>query len=243
MATNPLTSIANMFRPVQQVTVAPAAPLAQQNPGAAAPIPPAGTSLPTPAEPANPLDDLTALWQNDPNAAPNVDPLSTPLFKTDPAAIQAAASKVDFLSQIPQNLMAKAMSGQDPASFLQVLNAVAQRTLATATQLNAATQEQATTRNNQRILDALPGRVKKIQLDSMVPDNPALQHPASQPLLQLVRSQLQMKNPNMSAAQLNKRAEEVLVGYASQIAGPSPSEQATAQAQAGGTDWDNWAAT
>lgn len=236
-------SVANIFRPTQQVSVAPSAPLAQNNPGAAAPVPPAGTSLPTVEAPANPLDSLTALWQNDPNAAPNVDPLSTPLFKTDPAAIQAAASKIDFLSNIPQDMMQKAMSGQDPAAFMQVLNSVAQRTLATATQLNAATQEQATTRNNERILNSLPDRVKKIQLDSMVPDNPALQHPASQPLLQLVRSQLQMKNPNMSAAQLNKRAEEVLVGYASQIAGPSPSEQATAQAQAGGTDWDTWAAT
>lgn len=232
-----LGSIANIFRPTQQVTVA--APLAQQNPGAAAPVPPAGNSLPT--VPSNPLDDLTSLWQNDPNAAPNVDPLSTPLFKTDPAAIQAAASKIDFLAQIPQDLMAKAMSGQDPAAFLQVLNGVAQRTLATATQLSTATQEQATQRNNERILNSLPARMKQHQLDSLIPDNPALQHPASQPLLQLVRSQLQMKNPEMSAQQLNKRAEEVLVGYASQIAGPSPTE--TAKSQAGGTDWDTWAAT
>lgn len=231
-----LDSVANIFRPVQQVS------MGQPNPGAAAQPPAAGTSQPTaaPAEPANPLDQLTALWQNDPNAAPNVDPLSTPLFKTDPAAIQAAASKIDFLAQIPQDLMAKAMSGQDPAAFLQVLNGVAQRTLATATQLNAATQEQATTRNNERILNALPGKVKQIQLDAMLPDNPALQHPASQPLLQLVRSQLQMKNPNMSAEQINRRAEETLVGYANQIVAPTQAETA---ARSQGTDWDSWAST
>lgn len=228
-----LDSVANIFRPVQQVT------MQQQNPGAAAPVPAPGTSQPTEQQPANPLDNLTALWQNDPNAATNVDPLSTPLFKTDPAAIQAAASKIDFLAHIPQDLMAKAMSGQDPAAFLQVLNGVAQKTLATATQLNAATQEQATTRNNERILNALPAKVKQIQLDAMLPDNPALQHPASQPLLQLVRSQLQMKNPNMSAEQINKRAEETLIGYASQIVAPAPADkQKTA-----GTDWDTWAST
>lgn len=235
----PLTSIANLFRPTQQVTVAPSSqPLAQQNPGAAAVVPPAGTSNPTPE--SNPLDAFTPLWQTDPNAANAVDPLTTPLFKTDPAAIAAAAGKIDFLAQIPQDLMAKAMSGNDPAAFMQVLNGVAQRTLATATQLNAATLEQATTRNNARLQQALPQTVKRIQLDSIVPENAALQHPASQPFLQMVRSQIQAKNPEMSPQQVNKRAEEVLVGYAGQIAGPSPSEKAQTQAQADGTDWDTW---
>lgn len=244
MATNPLTSIANMFRPTQQVTVAPQGPMAQVNPGAGAPTPPSGSSAPVaPPAPDNPLDAFTPLWQNDPNVANVVDPLSTPLFKTDPAAIAAAAGKIDFLSQIPADVMQKAMSGNDPASFMSVLNAVAQRTLATATQLNAATLEQATTRNNARLQQSLPGTVKRIQLDSIVPENAALQHPASQPFLQMVRAQLQMKNPGMSAQQINKRAEEVLVGYAGQISGPSPAEQAQTQAQADGTDWDTWAAT
>lgn len=242
MATSLASSIANMFRPTQQVTVAPSSqPMSQVNPGAAAQPPQSGTSQQiTPQPPANPLDEFTGLWQNDPNAQRVVDPLSTPLFNTDPAAIAAAASKLDLVGQMPPELMAKAMSGQDPAAFIQVLNAVAQRTLATATQLNAATIEQATTRNNARIQDALPSRMKDIQLQSMQSEHPALQHPASQPFLQLVRSQVKMKNPGMSAADINAQAERALLGFANQLVAPAQTE-ATRAAEAGGTDWDAWA--
>jgi hypothetical protein len=243
------TTIANMFRPVQQVamtpqpTVPPANPLAMNNPGAQAQVPPAGGSNPTVAqpEPANPMDAFAAMWQNDPKSAPQADPLHQPLFKPDPAALAAAAAKVDFVSQLPQELVAQAMAGNDPQAFLQVINAVGQRALATAAQLSTATVEQAAQRNNARIEQVLPDRMRSIQLAQMPADNPALNHPASQPLLSLVRSQIQMKNPSLSAAEINKQAESYLVTYASAISAPTPEQQATQQAAAGGTDWENWA--
>jgi hypothetical protein len=125
---------------------------------------------------------------------------------------------------------------------MQVLNSVAQRTLATATQLNAATIEQATTRNNARITQALPTRMKDIQLQTMQSENPVLQHPASQPFLNLVRSQVKMKNPGMSAADINAQAERVLTGFASQLSSPAQADGSPANTSAG-TDWDAWAST
>jgi hypothetical protein len=229
-------SMAQMFRPTQQVTEK----LAQTNPGAAEPPPPAGTSLPnTDIKPApNPLDEFASIWQTDPKSTPPVDPLSTPIFNSDPAKIAAAASKINFIDQIPPELVAKASSGNDPQAFMQVMNAVAQRALATATQLNAATIEQATTRNNARIEAALPDRVKRINLDTMVPENPVLQHAASQPLLKIVRAQIQMNNPNMSAAEINARTEQYLTGFAQQLT--QPVQEAAAATKPQGTDWDTW---
>lgn len=236
-----LNSVANLFRPTQQVTIAPSAPLQQQNPGADATIvPPAGTSKETPP---NPLDDMAALWQTDPKSTPPVDPLSTPLFNTDPAKIAAAASKIDFASQVPPEMMAKAMSGTDPNAFMQVMNFMVQRGLATATQLNAATIEHATSRNNARIETALPDRFKRMQLDAMQADHPILQHSASQPFLQLLRSQIQMKEPGLSAAQINAKAESALIGFAGQVSAPTPAQQVAEQQKTAGTDWDTWAAS
>lgn len=239
MATGLLNNIANIFRPVQAT-----APLAQVNPGAGAGAPPAGTSQPTPPpEPPNHMDVMATLWQNDPKLAPPVDPLTTPLFNTDPAKIAQAAGKMDFVSQIPQDLMTKAMSGTDPAAFMQVINQVAQRTLATATQLNAATVEQATSRNNERITSTLADRVKQIQLDNLSADNPVLQHPGSQPFLKMMRSQIQMKNPGMSPVEINKQAEQALVGFANQIVEPARQATVASQQAANGEsqDWFNWA--
>lgn len=235
-----LNNIANMFRNTQQVTQAPAAPLTQANPGAAAPVPPSGTDN---SPPSNPMDEFATIWQTDPKSQPTIDPLNTPLFNTDPAKINAAAGKIDFINQVPAELLQKAMSGSDPQAFLQVMNTVAQRTLATATQLNAATIEQATTRNNARIHDALPDRLKRIQLETMAPENPVLAHAASQPLLQMVRSQIQMKEPGLSAAEINKRAENYLSGFASQLVAPTSAETELARTKTAGTDWDTWAAT
>lgn len=228
-----LKSVADMFRPVQAVTM----PLANQQQ-----LPAAGASAPVTPQPVpNALDEFTPLWQNDPNMQRPVDPMAAPLFQTDPAKIAAAAGKMDLVGAIDPDLMTKAMSGQDPNAFANVLNQVAQRTLATSAQLNAATIEQATSRNNARISDSLPGRVKQIQLDALQADNPALQHPASQPLLQLVRAQVQMKNPGMSAVEINQQAERALLGFANQVV-TAPQEAAIQQATAG-TDWDTWAQT
>lgn len=232
-----LGNIANIFRPVQPVQQQAQQPMPQVNPGAAV-LPSPGESNPT--VPSNPLDEFTPLWQTDPNAKPVVDPLSAPLFQSNPQAIAEAASKIDFVGQIPAELIQKAMSGQDPQAFAAVMNAVAQRTLATATQLSTATIEQANTRNNARMQQVLPDRMKKIQLDSLTSENPALQHPASQPLLQMVRSQIQMKNPQLSATEINQRAESYLSGFASQLTAPQQAAEAAKQGS-NEVDWEAWA--
>lgn len=225
-------SIAQMFRPVQATS------MQQQN----APTIPAagGSAVINEQKPADPMADLAALWQTDPNLKPVANPLATPLFNTDPKAIAAAASKLDFVSGLDPALVAKAMSGQDAAAFLQVLNTVGQKSLATGTQLNAATIETATSRNNERLLAAMPGQVKAITLDSMQSENPALQHPAAQPFLSLVRSQLQMKNPGMSAQDINNAAESALTGFATSLATPATATPSAASND-GGTNWAAWA--
>jgi hypothetical protein len=230
-------SIANLFAP--RATVAP---MGVQNPGAAAVVPASGTSQTTaPAEPANPLDQFNTLWQTDPNAVAPVDPLAAPLFNTDPAKIAAAAAKLDFAGGLSPELLAKAMSGQDPAAFMAVLNQVAQRAVATSTQLNAATIEQATSANNKRITDALPGRVKAIQLDSLESTNPVLQHPAAQAYRKVVLGQLQMKNPGMTATMMNAEADRILTGFAEAVMAPAQAASAAkASAASEGTDWDTW---
>lgn len=228
------TSVARMFQP------APATPMSQNNPGAdPSLVPEAGKSKTVSDTPANPLDAFNTLWQTDPKAKPAVDPLAQPLLNTDQKAIQDAAAKMDFVSQLDPALVQKAMSGQDPAAFIQVMNSVAQRTMASAAQLTTATVEQATSKNNQRIQQVLPGKIKEANIAATVPENPALAHPATQPLLQLVRSQLQMKHPEMSAQQITAEAERTLSTFASQIVVP-PAAEVKATQQTAGTDWDTW---
>jgi hypothetical protein len=219
-------SVADLFRPTQAVT--------QQQ---AIYVQPAPTPAPTPAP--NVLDTVATLWQTDDKSKAPVDPFAAPLLQTDPAKLQQAASKIDFTSQIAPDLMAKAMSGQDPAAFMEVLNTVARTTLTTSAQLSAATVEQATARNNERMMQALPATVTQIQLDSIRPESAVLQHAAAEPFLKLVRSQLQMKNPHMSAHEINRQAESTVLNFAKEVsAAPAPGAAPTQASTE--TDWDAW---
>ena len=221
MATTPawLSNVGNIFK------TAPTAPMAQPNP----------VVVPEPVIPVNPMDSHTALWQT--GNTPAADPFAAPLFNTDPAKVAESASKMNIAGSISPDLLTKAMSGNDPAAFMEVLNTVAQRAVVTSAQVSAATIEQATTRNNERIQATLPGKIKQLQLDSLAADNPALNHPASQPLLHMVRAQIQAKQPGLSAQAINAQAERYLMEHAAAV--QQPVEQ-RATTSTGGTDWDSW---
>jgi hypothetical protein len=227
--------IASIFRPVTAVV------MPTQNNNAA--LPEAGESnkvLNTANEAPNPMDALAALMQNDPAVKPPVDPLAAPLLQTDVTKLRQAAGNMNLVGTIDPELMTKAMSGQDPAAFAAVLNTVAQNAVVTSAQLSAATDEQATTRNNQRMLEVIPNKIKQAQIDSGVAENPALAHPAAQPFLHMVRSQIQMKNPGLSPAEINRQAETVIAGFAESVTA-APQEAVRQQAASQGTDWDKWA--
>lgn len=238
-------SIGNLFRPTQQVTIAPTQqqqqqqvpPMGQNNPGAdPANLPAPQNQQTPPAEPPNPLDAFKDLWKTDPNATPPQDPLAQPLFNTDPAKIREAAGKIDFLGQVPQDVMAKVQSG-DQQALLQVINFVAQKSFATATELNAATHEQAYARTTERWQQALPNRVKELQVNSIQSDNPVLSHPAAAPMLDMTKRQLQMKHPDKTPQEIHRMAESYLTDFAKSL---NPNTPATQPESSGGTDWEKW---
>ncbi len=230
------SKIFNMFRPVQAVV------LPTQNANGVD-IPNAGSSAQidnTANQAPNPLDVMASLMQNDPNIKAPVNPLSAPLLNTDVTKLRQAASQMNLVGQIDPELMTRAMSGSDPAAFAAVLNAAAQSAVITSAQLSASTVEQATNRNNERMMQVIPNQIKQAQIDSAVSENPALAHPAAQPFLHMVRSQIQMKNPGMSAADINRQAESVISGFAESVT-TAPQEIVAQQAANQGTDWDKWA--
>ena len=242
MATNG-SFISNLFRPTQQVTQAPQAPQAPApQPASNAP----GSSMEqggAPKPPDSPLDPFKDLWKNDPQSGgnqPPSDPFSAPLFSTDPEKIKQAAGQMDFISQVNPELVQKAMSGQDPQAFLQVMNSVAQSALATALQVGAGTVEQAGTKLGQRFNQAMPGKFRDLQINAAAPANPVLSHPAAAPFLNMAKNQIKMMNPDFTPQQVNAEAEKYMVSFASSLSKPIDDPTARPPGSEGETDWDNW---
>lgn len=243
-------SIGSLFRPVQQGQQpqqqqpqqppqgAPGSSMQLQNPGADPSQQPQGTPQ---QPPSSPLDQFKDLWKDaGNNGASSADPFASPLFNTDPAKIVEAAGKADFLSQVPQELIQKAMSGNDPQAFMQIINAVGQQALAMSLQLSTATTEQAGQRIGERFNKALPERFKDMQLGQMPATNPVLNHPAAEPMLRNLRDQVRRQEPNLRPDEVNAKAEQYLMSFASTLVG---NNSGGGQGQQGGQqeqDWEAW---
>lgn len=160
------------------------------------------------------LEEFSSLWHTDPQkaATANADPWADPLFQVDPAKMRQAAGQIDFMSQVPQELVQKVMAGNDPHATIQLINAVGQAALATAMQVTTSTAEQVGSKVGQRFKTSMPKEFKNFQINHTPPKNPALSNPAIQPLLNMVKQQVKMNNPDFSPDQVNSMAEKYMEG-------------------------------
>lgn len=232
-------NIANLFRNAPPQNAAPApAPTA----------PPSPTPAPPP-EQNSPLDAFKSMWQTDGKSgtAENPDPFSAPLFNSDPAKIREATSQMDFSRELPQELMSRVMAGNDPQAIVEMVNAVAQKALATSLQLATATTEQAGQRMGERFKTALPSQFRDLQIQNQRPSNPILDHPATKPLLDSVRQRLKLQNPDWQPQQIQAEAEKYFTDFAASLQEADPSQVAARKAAAAesGEDmnWMEWAKT
>lgn len=171
-----------------------------------------------PAEPVSPqLDPFKDIWQT-PATDPNSDPFSTPLLTVDPQKIQEAVGKMDFLSGMPNDLLTKATSG-DAGAFTQVVNTAIQKALAAQVQLSTQMTEGAITKNNERHLTALPGRIREAQVKDVRSSNPVLNHPAAAPMLDSLKRNIMQRQPKLSPIEVHQQAEDMLTAFGSALTG------------------------
>jgi hypothetical protein len=264
-------NIANIFRNTQQVAVpqsanagtvqgAPAqqAQPNQQNPMQRAPvIPGSGMPQPNPAaggegtapqagDPGtggenSPLDGWKTMWDTPPADKAPTDPWSQPILSADPVKITEAASKMNMMQGVPQELVQKVIAGNDPQSLMDLINRVAQNTLAMSAQLSSASVERAGTVIRERTEKTLPSKMRDFQLDNLPVESPVLSHPAAQGMLQMTRQQLKMKNPQWSAQQINEEAVRYLTGFAQAVTSQEDTQQQRRNpVGAGETDWNSF---
>lgn len=231
---------------------APAAP-ASAAPATGAPGP-AGTPA-APAPPADPvaaavsqLDQFKTLWQTPVDAEGKpiqqpADPFSQPILKLDPKVVLEQVNKLDFTANIAPELTTKALSG-DPAALAEIINAatrnaVSSVTLNSANLVNAALAQQA-----ERFKQSLPQHIKSVQLSQTQSENPVLQHPAVQPMIESMKQAAFMKDPTANPADIQRSVESYVLGIAKALQDSSPDAVKQHQAAAAGQqDWMQWAQT
>ena len=204
-------------------------------PVATAPVP---TPEPTPVAPLSPFDEFKTLWQ--PVVQEGVDnTLPANMFSgLDPTKMLESARKVDFAKSIPPEVLAKITAGGPDAgtALLSVLNDVSQRAYAQASIAATGITKSALEQFQSGLDSRLPGQIKKHQVsDSIREANPALQHPAAQPIMEALQAQIAAKYPNATVAELRDVASQYLTAFTSAA---NPAKKAVA-AQ-GDENWEKF---
>lgn len=168
-----------------------------------------------------PLDAFKDLWQTPVKSGENND--QTMFGEVDPAKIFEAAKKANFSSVVTQEQLSAIEQGGEAAkkAFAQSLNAVAQAVFAQNTLASTKLIETAIAKATARMEASLPAHIKQHSVqDSLLADNPSLSHPAAAPIINALQSQLAVKYPNASTAELKKMAQDYLTLFTN-VASPA----------------------
>lgn len=191
------------------------------NPGAD----PATMNNPVP----NPLDNFAEIFKAkpaDPNA-PKAPTLADPyLGPMDPNAFRQQLANVNFASNIPQETVQKAMSG-DAQAFSDAINAATREAFAAAAQLSHGLVEHGARTAAERLNGTLDSRIRNFQIKTQNTNHEALAHPAVAPMLNAVKMQIAQSNPQLTPEAVQQQAEQYFTQMADVLTAP---KRAAAQA-------------
>lgn len=204
-------------------------------------------------ESKSPLESYGDLFKVDPANKDNPPASLVPNFMVDPAAIQAAVSKIDFTKSLSPEVLDKASKG-DPVALATLINQAgqagfAQSLMATGNIVKDALTKQADAFHGKIMPDIL--RRHEISVENSA-KNPWSTNPAVAPLFQMVENQLASKFPTASASEIRTHAETYFNGMAGEMMKSQglmiidPKQQGGSvnrganMNSSGGTDWDKW---
>jgi hypothetical protein len=197
----------------------------------------------------SPLDGFKDLWKDDPSKKNNADqPSLLPTFNVDPAKLTEAVSKLDFASQLPQEMLTKALAG-DASALTEALNSVARRTMSMSTEVMGQVVKDALTQQAQSFERLTPQILQRERINSHLDStNPLFSNPAVKPMLDMARDRLIAQNPTASPGEIELKAREFIHGFAAESAKTLgmeirevPKEQKNGRAKE--TNWDEWFGT
>lgn len=193
--------------------------------------------------PINPLDTYVNYFTPkapDPKAAKPLTMDDPILGALDPAAFKQTLSTANFTAGIAPEQVQKALGG-DTQAFMDVINSATREAFAAAAQLSHGLVEQGVRTGAGRLAGSLDSRIRDYSIRSQNTSNEQLRHPAVVPVLNAVKAQIAMADPNLSPEQVQSRAEQYFSQMAEVVMAPTQAEAAAAAAKAPkGTDFSSY---
>lgn len=163
---------------------------------------------------ASPLSNFKDIWAADPNAVGA--PTLVPTMTADPAAMLAAAGKIDFTTHLDPAMLDKASKG-DTASLAQLINKAAQVGYAHAATASVNITKAALTAQAESFeTKYAPKMFRDASITDAVSQQVALaSDPAAAPIVEAVKRQLGAKFPTASPAEIADMTNTYMTEFAS----------------------------
>lgn len=193
------------------------------------------------------LDAFSDLFQTDPNA-PKQEP-GQPLFNVTPEKLMESARKQDFRPKLTvEQATAVAAGGQEAvAAMVEIMNDVAQRVYAQSADATTKLIMNGLERSNFAKSDDIGTIIRNSSIsNSLREENPLFSNPAVAPMLDMVKSQMLVKFPKATTAEIADMSKNYLTAFAEAALKPAKDAEtaaATAKKSKGGsdTDWSSFA--
>lgn len=189
----------------------------------------------------SPLDAYASLFDN---SASGQNELQAPRFQLAPEAISKAADSLDFLSDLPEELLSEIQQGK-PQAFLAAINHVGRKAYSTAISHQSHLTDRFSEANRQYEDKTLGSKIKSHLTQNSVQGLPEAQsHPVVRDSIKRIAQDLQKHHPDASPEQLVQMAKDYYVNIAKSIAPDSfaANQQQKSQGQ-GAIDWDSYITT
>lgn len=159
----------------------------------------------------SPLDAFSDLFTIDKDAKQK--PAVGSVFEVDPVKIKDASKQMDFTKNISDELLEKIRGGGEEATsaLIAAMNQMSQTNYAYAVALATQMAKKASEHTLEQVQALVPDLVRNLRAnEDFSNENPALNHPAAQPLIKAMMQQFATKYPDASPKELRVKATEYL---------------------------------
>lgn len=167
--------------------------------------------------------------------------LDDPFLTVDRAKVAELAKTMSFAPNTPemQTLAAKALQG-DMQAFTDYNNAMMQNMYVQLLTQTSGISEKIAREGINRLKDTIPNTVRSISTTSnLQKQNPIFTDPAAKPMVDMVRAQVELKNPTATPEQVTEQVAKYFTDFAGVIA-PKAQTVETPNPYGGTTDYQNF---
>ena len=238
-------SVMDLFRPGAQAPITAAAP-APNGQTATQPDPSlqptAVTADPAAAAVVDPMEGFKDLWAPVAKVEGQEEEFNpSTLFNLDPASIQKSVGAINFADMVTEDQLVAIQAGGPEAvkAFAAALNGTASKVMTLSTTASAKMIESALTRASGAMDKRIDTQTKAHQVSSQLNElNPALSSSAAAPIAAMIKSQILLKHPTATAAEVTSLTNQYLTQFAEVAQGK---KQEVADPTPGETDWSKFA--